>query len=93
MWLHRIFRVTSPLRFIKVLVRCVQDMFLTPVAAARQIHFEVGVLVLLQQSMQEEECSPLMCISYEHCWPLLELISCMVPFKNRKYVLPTFQML
>lgn len=89
-WSHGIFRVTSLLRFIKILVRGVRDMFLTPAAAARQIHFEVGILVLLQQAAQEEECSPLMFISYEHCWPLLELISCMVPFKNRKYILPAF---
>lgn len=61
--------------------------------AARQIHFEVGVLLLLQQAVQEEECFPLMFISCEHCRPRLELISCVVLCKNRKYVLPTFQML
>lgn len=61
--------------------------------AARQVHFEVGVLVLLQQAVQEEECFPLMFISCEHCRPRLELISCVDLCKNRKYILPTFQML
>lgn len=92
-WLHSVFRVTSPLSFIQTLVRRVQDMFPMCSTAARQSHFEVGILVLLQQAVQEEECFPLMFISCEHCWPHLELISCMVPFKNRKYILPTFQML
>lgn len=61
--------------------------------AVLQIHFEVGVLVLLQRAVQEEECFPLMFISCEHCRPCLELISCVVLCKNRKYILPTFQML
>jgi len=90
MWSHSIFRVTFLFCFIKILVRRVRDMFLKPVTAAQQIHFEVGILVLLQKAVQEEECSPLMFISYEHYWPLLELVSCMVPFKNRKYIFTNF---
>lgn len=42
-------------------------MFLTPIAAAGQIHLEMRNFGAFPVA---EECSPLMFISYEHCWLL-----------------------